>query len=128
MYVRMYVCLFVSVCVCVCAVCMYVCIYECIYVNVYHTIIIIVVIIRHELCLDRPVLACLIVSKFFQVVFFHLVYNSALYSACCCSSFLLHVVANFVCNSFFSSQLFLLSTVTKFRQSCCNRTVSTQLF
>jgi len=42
--------------------------------------------------LFRP---CLIVSSnVFQVVFVHLVYNSALFLVSCCFSFLLHVVAS----------------------------------
>jgi hypothetical protein len=66
--------------------------------------------------------------KVFRVTFVHSVYNSALYLACCCCSFWLHVVANFVCIFLFSRQMFLLSTVPKFRHSCCGQTVSTQLF
>jgi len=41
---------------------------------------------------------CLIASsKNFQIVFVHLVYNSALFLASCCCSFLLHDVDNLIC-------------------------------
>jgi hypothetical protein len=43
--------------------------------------------------LFRPLL--IISSKVFQVLFVRLVYNSTLFLASCCCSFLLHVVANF---------------------------------
>jgi len=49
-------------------------------------------------------------SKVFQVVFFNLVYNSALYLASCCS-FLLHVVGNLIFIFLVSLQLVMLSTL-----------------
>jgi hypothetical protein len=49
----------------------------------------IIIIIRHELGLDRSVSASCVSSEVFQV-FVHLVYSSALFLASCCS-FLLHV-------------------------------------
>ena len=61
---------------------------------------------------------CLIVpSKSFQVVFVHLVYNSALFLPSCCCLFLLHVVAKFTCIFLVSCQLVLLSARPKFL--CC---------
>jgi hypothetical protein len=73
----------------------------------------IVVTIRHQLSLNRPVLAFLAVSsRVFQVIFVHSVYNSALFLASCCS-FLLHVVANLICIFLVSRQLALLSAIPK---------------
>jgi len=43
----------------------------------------------------RPLLT--VSSKVFQVVFVHFVYNSALFSASCCCSFMSHVVAILIC-------------------------------
>jgi hypothetical protein len=57
--------------------------------------------------LFRPRL--LVCSKVFQIVFVHLVYNSTLFLASCCCSFLLHVVANLICIFLVSGQLFALS-------------------
>ena len=69
--------------------------------------------------LFRP---CLIVSlKVFQFVFIHLVYNSALFLASCCCSFLLHDVDKFVCIFLVSFQLILLSTLPKFLHSFCGK-------
>ena len=55
-----------------------------------YIITIIIFIIHQELGLDRTVLALSLIvsSKFFQVVFIHLVYNSALILTSCCYSFL----------------------------------------
>jgi len=56
-------------------------------INVHHT--------RHQLDLDRPVSACLVVSlPVFQVTFVHSVYNLALFLPSCCCSCLLRVAAN----------------------------------
>ena len=44
----------------------------------------------------------------FQVIFIHLVYNSAKPLASCCCSFLSHVVANLICIFVVSCQLVLL--------------------
>jgi len=58
---------------------------------------------------------CLIVSsKVFQVVFVHLVYNSALFLASCFSPLLLHVIARRICIFLVSRQLVLLSALPKF--------------
>ena len=64
------------------------------------TIIIIIIIIRQELDLDRPVSASFYSlfrglprsSKVFQVAFVHFINNSSLFFASCCCLFLLHVV------------------------------------
>jgi len=47
-------------------------------------------------------------SKFFQVVFFHLVYNSALFLASYFCSSLLHVVANVICIVLVSRKKYLV--------------------
>ena len=49
----------------------------------------------------------------FMNVFVHLVYNSALFLASCCCSFLLHVVANQIFIFLLSRQMFLLSVLPK---------------
>jgi hypothetical protein len=58
--------------------------------------------------LFRPRL--IVYSKVFQVLFVHLVYNSALFLPSCCCLFLLHVVENLICIVLVSGQLVLLST------------------
>jgi hypothetical protein len=74
-------------------------------------IIIVTIISCHQLGLDRPILAYLIVSsKVFQVVFVHLVYNSALFlgillfiSATCHSQFNLYLLGFLLTDSAFNS-------------------------
>jgi hypothetical protein len=84
--------------------------------------IIIIIIIRHELALIGLFWPRVTVSlKVFQVVFFHLVYNSAFLFLSFCCSFLLHDVDKFVCIFLVSCQLVLLSTVTKFLHSFCGK-------
>jgi hypothetical protein len=59
-------------------------------------------------------------SRVFQVIFIHLVYNSALFLASCCwCSFLLHVVDNLIFIFLVSRQLILLSYLPKFLHSFC---------
>jgi len=66
--------------------------------------------------LFRPRL--IVSSEVFQVVFIHLVYNSALrLEFCCCCSFLLHVVASLIYMYLVSRQLVLLSTLPEFFRS-----------
>jgi len=67
-------------------------------------------------------------SKFFQVIFVHLICNSALFLASCCCSFLLHVVANLICTFLVLRQLVRLSTLLKFLHSFCGQEGFTQLF
>ena len=67
-------------------------------------------------------------SKAFQVVFVHLVYNSALYLASCCCSFLLHVVANLFGISLISHQLVVFTTLPKFLNFFCCQKGCTRLF
>ena len=50
----------------------------------------------------------------FQVVFVHLVCNSALFLSSCFRSFILHFLASFICISLVSRQLVLLLTLPKF--------------
>lgn len=59
--------------------------------------------------LFRPRL--LVSSEVFQVAFVHLFYNSTLFLAPFCCSFLLHVVVNWICIFLDSRQLILLSAV-----------------
>ena len=66
-------------------------------------IIIIIIIIRHDLGLDRPVSAP---SYVFQVVFVHFAYNSALFLASFCCSFL------FTCHSQFYLYLRFFSSAS----------------
>ena len=68
--------------------------------------------------LFRPRL--IVSSKMFQVVFVHLVYNSALLLTFCCS-FFLHVVAKLIWICLVSLQLVLLSTVPKYLHLFCGR-------
>ena len=71
-----------------------------------------IIIIHNELALIDLFRPRLMVSlEFFQDVFFRFFYNSALFFASCCSSFFLHVVANFICIFFVSRQLVLLSAL-----------------
>ena len=64
--------------------------------------LLIIITIRHELGLDRPVSVCLITSsKVFQVAFVHSVYNSGLFF------FYPVIVHSFICHSQFD--LYLLS-------------------
>jgi hypothetical protein len=60
--------------------------------------------------IDRFPTHQIVSSKDFQVIFVHLTYNSTLLLASCCCSFLLHVVANFICIFLVSRQLILVST------------------
>ena len=60
-------------------------------------------------------------SKVFQVVFVHLVSNSALFLASCCFSLLLHVAANLICNFLVSRQPVLFSTLPKYLLSFCGQ-------
>ena len=84
-------------------------------------IIIIIIIIHHKLDLNILVLSCLIISsKAFQVVFVHLLYNSALFLASCCS-FLLNAIANLICIFSVSRQLVPLSILPKFLHSFCGQ-------
>jgi len=79
----------------------------------YMNSLIVVIIIRLELDLDRQVSASsnsLFESLPSEIVFVHLVYNSALYLPSCCCSFLLHVLANLNCIFLASPQLVLLRT------------------
>jgi hypothetical protein len=105
--------------VCCLHVHMYACIYECLFLYVYH----IIITTSHELGPHRPVSASSNSLLKGLKVFVHSVCNSALYLAFCCRSFLLHVVANFVCIFLVSCQLFLLSTLPTFLYSCCGQTV-----
>ena len=69
-----------------------------------------IIIIPHQLGPDRPFRPCLIVhSKVLQVVFVHLVCNSALFLPSCCCSYLLHVVANLICICLVSHKVGLLT-------------------
>jgi hypothetical protein len=84
-----------------------------------------------RLGLDRPVSVSSnnlfkVLPRSSQTVFFYLVYNSALYLASCCFSFLLHVVPNFICIFLVSCQLVLLWTIPElfpsmFGQKGCSR-------
>ena len=88
-------------------------------------VVVIIIIIRPELALDRPVSAA---SKVFQFVFVHLVYNAWLFLACSCCSFLLHVLANYICNFLVSRQLVPISTLPKFLHSFCGQRGSNRPF
>jgi len=98
------------------------------------TTIIIIIIIPHELDLDKPVSASS--DSLFKGVFVHVVYNSALLLATCYCSFLLHVaailklrvpcilyicckyvVANLICIFLVYHKLVLLSILPKFLHS-----------
>ena len=92
-------------------------------------IIIIIIIICRELGLNKPVLVSVIVSsKVFQVIFNHVVYNTALLLAFCCCSFLLHVIAYLICIILVSGQLVLLSPLPKFLHSTYGQKVCIPLF
>ena len=58
-------------------------------------------------------------SKAFQVIFVHLVYNSALFLASCSCSFLSYIVANLIC--FKSAGSNVLSTPRKFLHYFCGQ-------
>jgi hypothetical protein len=78
------------------------------------TAYIIIMIIRHEVGTNRPVFTCLKdSSQIFQIVFVHLVNNLSLFLTSCCCSFLLHVVANFICTFIVSRRRVLLLTLAK---------------
>jgi hypothetical protein len=63
----------------------------------------------------------LIVSwKVFQLVFIHLVYNSVLFLASCCS-FLLHLISNLIFIFVVSCQLVVLATLPKYLHSFCGQ-------
>jgi hypothetical protein len=90
----------------------------------------IIIVILHELVLDtrRPVSTSSIVSsQVFQVVFIHLIYNSALLLASSRCPFLLHVIANLICMFLVSRRQVLLSTLPKFLDSFCGHIVCTRL-
>jgi hypothetical protein len=85
-------------------------------------IIIIIIIIHHKIDHNILVSSCLIISsKAFQVVFVHLLYNSALFLASCCCSFLLNAVANLICIFSVSRQLVPVSILPKFLHSSCGQ-------
>jgi hypothetical protein len=81
---------------------------------------IIVIVIRHQLDLDRPASASS--NSFFKCLPSRLRPTGLQFSfflpSCCCS-FLLHVVVNLICIFLVSRQLVLLSTLPKCRQSFC---------
>jgi len=84
-------------------------------------LIIIIIIIRHELGLDRPVSASS--NSLFKGLpsrLRPLFYNSALFLESCCS-FLLHVVDSLICIFLVSRQLILLSALPKFLHSFCGQ-------
>jgi len=60
-------------------------------------------------------------SKVFQVVFVHLVYNSALILTSCWSPFLLNVVANLICIFLLSRQPLLLVILPILLHSFCGQ-------
>jgi len=64
-------------------------------------------------------------SKVFEVIFVHSVYNSALFWASCCCSFLFHAATNFISIFLVSLQLVLFPTLPKFLQSFCGQKVCT---
>jgi hypothetical protein len=71
----------------------------------------------------------LIVSwKVFQLVFISLVYNSVLFLASCCCSFLLHLISNLICIFLVSCQLVVLATLPKYLHSFCGQKGCTLLF
>jgi len=93
-----------------------------------YTVTIIIITIHQELGLYRPVSACLTVfSWVFQLVFVHLVYNSVLFLASCCS-FLLNILVSLICNFLVFRQLGLLSSLPKFIHSFCGHNGYTWLF
>ena len=72
-------------------------------------LIIIIVIICHELGLDRPVSASSdSLFKGLPSRLRPLIFNSALFLAACCCSFLLRVVANLICIFLVSRQMVLI--------------------
>ena len=84
----------------------------------YISVVIIIIIIRHKLGLDKLVSASSnSLFKGFQVTFISLVYCSALFFASCCHTLMLHVIVNLICIFLVSQQLVLLSTLPKFLPS-----------
>jgi hypothetical protein len=63
---------------------------------------------HHDPSQFRPCL--LVCSKLFQVIYIHMVCNSALVLASCCCSFLLHVIANWICTIFLINWLYFQFT------------------
>jgi hypothetical protein len=63
-------------------------------------------------------ISLIISSEDFQDIYVHLVYNSALFLAHCCCSFLLHVVHNSIC-SWDPSEISSHSSVTSTRHLSC---------
>ena len=85
----------------------------------------IIIIIHHELGLNRP---CLIVSwKVSPVIIVNLVYISALFLASCCCSIFLYIVASLICTFLVSGQLVLISTSLKCLHSFCGQRGCTSL-
>jgi len=81
-----------------------------------------IIIIRYDLGLDRPVSASSnILFNGLPSRFQNMVYNSALFLAYCCCSFLLHVVANVICILLVSRQLVLLSGLPQCLHSFCGQ-------
>ena len=91
-------------------------------------IIIIIIFVTSYAVIDlfRPRL--IVSSKVFKDVFVHFVSNSALFSASCSCSFLIHVVASLICIILVSRQLVLLSTLPEFLHTFCNQKGCTPLF
>ena len=86
-----------------------------------------IVIIRHELDLDRLLAASSVVSSnVFQVVSVHSVYNSALFWTSCCS-FLLHVATNLISVFLVSRQLVLVANLPRGLHFFCGQISSTRV-
>ena len=86
-------------------------------------IIIVIIIITIHLRV-RPSLNCfsIVFSQVCQFVFVHLIYNSVLFLASFCCSFLSHAVANMICVFLVSLQLTLFSNLPHFLLSfCCQK-------
>jgi hypothetical protein len=80
----------------------------------WYNILLYIIIIRHDLCLNRPISTSPTVSsKVFKVVFDHFFYNSTLLLISCCCLFLLYVVAFLTCIFLVSRQLFYFLTLPK---------------
>ena len=89
-----------------------------------------IVVMSYELGLKRPLSAPsygLLKGLSNQVLYIHLVHNSALFLASCCSS-LLHVVTSLSCMFVVSRQLVLLATFPKILHSFCGQKECTRLF
>ena len=65
----------------------------------------------------------IISSNDFQVVFVHLVCNSALFLPSCCCPFLFNVAANLICIFLASGQLLLVSSLPKLLQCLCGQNI-----